>query len=154
MTFLAPTEEELNLRAVKLGLPDIEAEKFHAFYESVGWTVGKRKMVSWPHALTGWKLRWQEREQRLQRRNGEISPSVKMVKDQKEFDRVEDRIKVLKNRYQSENVQSVSWYPKDKSEFEMLNKRRVELLKTLELSIADHPTRIRIKGGRRLIIPV
>lgn len=59
--FKPPTREELNLEAAKIGLPDSEVDKFVNHYASVGWKVGKNPMKSWPHALGGWKARWQER---------------------------------------------------------------------------------------------
>ena len=35
----------------------IEGMKFHAYYESNGWKVGKNKMKSWQSAATGWIAR-------------------------------------------------------------------------------------------------
>lgn len=58
--FTPPSIEEIRLAAAKLGLPDIEAEKFFNFYESKGWMVGKNKMKAWIMALAGWKNRWQQ----------------------------------------------------------------------------------------------
>lgn len=52
-----PSIEEIMLAAAKIGLPEIEARKFHAFYESKGWMVGKTKMKSVAGAMAGWKLR-------------------------------------------------------------------------------------------------
>ena len=60
---LTPSLEEIQLQAAKMGLPQIEAEKFYHFYESKGWIIGKTKMKSFVSALAGWKLRWQERIQ-------------------------------------------------------------------------------------------
>ena len=54
-----PTVEEVKLQSAKIGLPDIEAEKFFSYYSSKGWTVGRSPMRSWVQALTGWKLRAQ-----------------------------------------------------------------------------------------------
>jgi len=59
--FAPPSREEVLLQCAKIGLPEAEGDKFIAFYESKGWVVGKSKMKSWAHALSGWKLRWQER---------------------------------------------------------------------------------------------
>jgi hypothetical protein len=59
--FKPPTREELNLEAAKIGLPDSEVDKFVNHYAAVGWKVGRNPMKSWPHALAGWKARWQER---------------------------------------------------------------------------------------------
>lgn len=38
-------------------LARIEGEKFHAYYSSNGWKVGKNKMKSWESAGTGWLAR-------------------------------------------------------------------------------------------------
>lgn len=43
------------------GLPAHECEKFHAYYSSQGWKVGRNKMKSWRDALNHWKLVWAER---------------------------------------------------------------------------------------------
>lgn len=59
--FIPPTPEEVKLACAKIGLPDIEGEKFIAYYTSNNWMVGKNKMAKWMAALTGWRSRWQER---------------------------------------------------------------------------------------------
>lgn len=59
---LTPTLPEVQLAAAKIGLPDLEAQKFYHYYSSNGWRVGRVKMVSFANALAGWKLRWQERQ--------------------------------------------------------------------------------------------
>jgi len=41
-------------------LPAHECEKFHAYYQSNGWKVGRNKMKSWRDAMTHWKLVWLE----------------------------------------------------------------------------------------------
>lgn len=73
--FEKPSLETVKLQAAKIGLPDIEAEKFYAFYESKGWVVGKAQMKSWCGALSGWKLRWQE-SPHIAPVNGEQTPSL------------------------------------------------------------------------------
>lgn len=61
-----PSLESIKLQCAKIGLPDSEGEKFFNFYSSKGWMVGKTKMKSWTHALTGWRGRWQESAQAKQ----------------------------------------------------------------------------------------
>ena len=58
--FVPPTEAELLLLGAKIGLPETEVRKFLTYYESNGWRVGRNPMKSVPHALSHWKLRWQE----------------------------------------------------------------------------------------------
>ena len=60
--------EEVKLAAAKMGLPELEAEKFYHYYESRGWVQGKSRapMKRWLSALTGWKFRWQETNTREQ----------------------------------------------------------------------------------------
>jgi uncharacterized protein YdaU (DUF1376 family) len=63
--FVPPTRDELDVEALKLGLPSTEVDKFVAYYGSNGWKVGKVAMKSWTHALAGWAARWKERSQSL-----------------------------------------------------------------------------------------
>lgn len=53
--FQKPSLEAIKLQAAKIGLSDLEAEKFFNYYESNGWRVGRNPMRSWTHALTNWK---------------------------------------------------------------------------------------------------
>ena len=55
--FQKPTLEELTSEAIKIGLPITEVDKFHNYYESNGWKVGKNPMKSWPAALRNWLSR-------------------------------------------------------------------------------------------------
>jgi hypothetical protein len=57
--FSKPTLEQVKLESAKIGLHEIEAEKFFHYYEANGWRTGKNPMRSWTHALSGWKLRSQ-----------------------------------------------------------------------------------------------
>lgn len=55
--FEKPSVESVRLQMAKVGVPESEAEKFMAHYESNGWRVGKNPMKSWSAAITNWKLR-------------------------------------------------------------------------------------------------
>lgn len=48
-TFVIPTIEEL-----KIAFPNLDAERFHDFYSSKGWMVGKNKMQDWKAAARNW----------------------------------------------------------------------------------------------------
>lgn len=74
--FKPPTREELNLEAAKIGLPDVEVDKFAAYYGANGWRVGKVPMKSWPHALAGWAARWRENHGSRNTRTGAGRPTV------------------------------------------------------------------------------
>ena len=50
--FVPPTLDEL-----KSSFPEINAERFINYYESIGWMVGKNKMKSWEAAAAGWIAR-------------------------------------------------------------------------------------------------
>lgn len=60
--FEKPDSESLKLQCAKIGLPESEAERFLAYYESNGWRVGKNPMRSWPHALQNWKMNYDQRK--------------------------------------------------------------------------------------------
>jgi hypothetical protein len=51
-TFVAPTVEEL-----KNEFPNLDAQRFHDFYASKGWMVGKNKMTDWKAAARNWLSR-------------------------------------------------------------------------------------------------
>jgi len=59
--FKAPSKEEAQFQAQKIGLPESEVDRFLNYYESNGWRVGKNPMKSWTHALTNWKVNWEEK---------------------------------------------------------------------------------------------
>ena len=58
---IKPTLQMVELQAAKIGLPRREAEKFHLYYEANGWRVGRTLMRNWHAALSGWKMRFEER---------------------------------------------------------------------------------------------
>lgn len=47
--------EQVKLQGAKIGLAEIECEKFFDHYESNGWKVGKNPMKKWTSALANWK---------------------------------------------------------------------------------------------------
>jgi hypothetical protein len=57
-----PTLEMVKLAAAKIGLSDIEAEKFFSYYEGNGWKTGRNPVKSWTACLTRWKLTAQQYE--------------------------------------------------------------------------------------------
>jgi hypothetical protein len=48
-TFVVPTLEEL-----KNEFPNLDAQRFHDFYSSKGWMIGKNKMKDWRAAARNW----------------------------------------------------------------------------------------------------
>ena len=50
--FKAPTLEEL-----KTEFPNLDAQRFHDFYSSKGWMIGKNKMKDWRAAARNWLSR-------------------------------------------------------------------------------------------------
>lgn len=53
--FTPPTLEEIKSYFSEIGLGNEEADKFHDFYISKGWMVGKNKMKDWESAGRNWK---------------------------------------------------------------------------------------------------
>ena len=51
-TFIVPTLEEL-----KNEFPNLDGQRFHDFYSSKGWMVGKNKMKDWRAAARNWLSR-------------------------------------------------------------------------------------------------
>jgi len=120
--FVIPSLGEVQLACAKIGLPELQATKFMAYYDSNGWRVGRNPMKSWIAALTMWKHR-QEGFVSLQTGQGSISPTVQAVQDGEELKRVNDRMRILTSQY-SENQ---SWSAKDTAEWNRLKTRKTEL---------------------------
>lgn len=55
--FVPPTPEEAQAYMLEQGGTHIQAAKFHAYYSSNGWKVGKGPMKDWKSAARGWILR-------------------------------------------------------------------------------------------------
>ena len=62
---IKPTLEEVYLQGDKIGLPRVQSKLFFLYYESNGWKVGKVPMKNWLAALQGWKLRFDERREKI-----------------------------------------------------------------------------------------
>jgi hypothetical protein len=79
--FARPSIEEIKSRAHEIGLPETEAFKFHAYYESNGWRVGKNPMQSWRGAMQTWKISFEEGryERTNQQHGGQHSQPIKPV---------------------------------------------------------------------------
>jgi hypothetical protein len=58
--FSKPTLPDVIEYMIEKGGIEKDGDKFYAYYESVGWCVGKKKMVSWKAAASGWILRESE----------------------------------------------------------------------------------------------
>lgn len=125
--FIPPSIQQAMLHGIKIGLPDTEVEKFLAHYGSNGWKVGKNKMQSWPHAMAGWKCRWEERRQEKQQRVAEPTASVKVISWQSELKRVETKMASIRGSYSEHQ----GWSVADKNLFGCLKKRRDELVNKL-----------------------
>lgn len=113
-----PSQEEVILygSTVKPPLSPAEASECFYYYQSNGWKVGKNQMKCWKSAVTGWSLRSQNRQ--LAR-----SSAMDKVIWQREYERVLERIRVIKAGY-SEN-QSMS--QRDREEIQKLVARKKEL---------------------------
>jgi hypothetical protein len=55
--FEKPSVDEVRIEALKIDLPEAQADQFFSYYEANGWKVGRNPMKSWTHALANWKIR-------------------------------------------------------------------------------------------------
>ena len=67
--FKKPTVDEVEAYVRESGYA-VSAERFIAYYDSVGWKVGKNPMKDWKAALRGWAIREQARERTLRAASG------------------------------------------------------------------------------------
>ena len=117
--FVAPSIEEVKLQAAKIGMSDIEAEKFFNHYESNGWKVGKNPMRSWHSSISGWNIRCKE----YLAPNGNAKVQPNSYVHGKELDRVQNRIKTILSQYDGHQTKS----PEDRAELIKLRAREKEL---------------------------
>jgi len=123
--FKAPTMDEVQFHAAKIGLPISQAEQFFCYYESKGWKVGKSPMKNWRMAMAGWKLRWEERR-------AAVKPSgAELVIGHTEFKNVEAKMKAIKDSYADHQA----WTADDATKFRALRDRKVELKKLLGMQV-------------------
>ena len=57
--FIRPTVDEVYAYITRMGY-HIDAERFHAYYESNGWMVGRNKMKDWKAACRTWEVKTRE----------------------------------------------------------------------------------------------
>jgi len=58
--FVPPSLEEVEKYVLEKNYKNVDAQNFINYYESVGWFVGKKKMVNWRAAVAGWEARSSE----------------------------------------------------------------------------------------------
>lgn len=134
---LAPTIDECIQAGDKIGLPRLEAMKFHAHHESKGWMIGKLRMKSLVGALQTWRLNWLERTGRIDTNGHEHEPAEKklngaeIVVKGRELERVLQRMEAL-----TRSVEGLgSMRPDDREEYRKLKTRRDELKRILGVMI-------------------
>lgn len=131
--FQPPSIQEAHLHGIKIDLPEVEVEKFMAYFESNGWKVGKVKMQNWHSAMGGWKFRYNERKVRDKLREQTVSPNVQLIQWRHELDRVEAEMKRTKGACWTQNN---GWDDEEsRLRHRDLRTRRDELLKKLNMVV-------------------
>lgn len=78
--FVPPTPEEVQAYMLGNNGTHVQAAKFHAYYASNGWKVGKGPMKDWQAAARGWILRDKEGGYTGGNRNSPPPPQDKMMR--------------------------------------------------------------------------
>lgn len=60
--FIPPTEEDVKKYCDEKGYKT-NPIRFVGYYQSIGWLVGKKKMIDWKGAIRGWEARNKEKEE-------------------------------------------------------------------------------------------
>lgn len=136
---LPPTLDEIKRAAKDIELPEREAIRFFNFYESKSWMVGKNKMTSFRGALENWKMGWEDRGRpgnngfitSAPGRQSEKTSGMDKMIYQKEFDRILERIRTIKNSY----GEMQTWSRQDAAEFKRLLDRKKQLKSILGITL-------------------
>lgn len=123
-----PNLEEILNQCAKLGLPDVEGEKFLNYYESNGWRVGRNPMKSWTHALNNWRLNYEQQSKPTGVKAGSVSSGILL---QLELKRIEDRLKRIIDISPSTMCDGVILSAEHKQERAKLLERKREVLAKL-----------------------
>lgn len=135
--YLRPTIEEVLLAGAKGGLPEHECRKFHAYYESNGWRVGRNPMKSLGGALATWRIKWEESGGPNRAHPSQTAPGVSTaaqgILHQKELERVETALRKLSDQA-SHDAFGPHYSPEQVLARQKLRARRAELLRLLNFS--------------------
>lgn len=115
-----PTIEEVKAHGEKIGLAEIECEKFFDYYESNNWRVSKGPMKLWTAAMANWK-----------RTSDSPSNGARVVIMGREYERVLADMKSIQGSYESHR----DMLPDDRSRFTKLKQRREELRRILGIVV-------------------
>jgi|GEM_PF-1956504 len=128
-----PGIEAVKLQGAKIGLPDIECEKFFDYYEANGWRVGKNPMRLWTAALANWKRHWLEYSTESARSTGPPQPSADTFwKDKARLDMIEKEIQAIEGRA-SHTAMNMLIEPQDKDRYKRLKSERRDLKAKMKL---------------------
>lgn len=125
-SFVKPTIGEALLNCAKIGIPEAEAEKFIAYYDSNGWRVGKNPMRSWQGAMINWRSNYDAK--RAPQQGSGLADKIVLGK---EYERVLARIAALRGQYSG----MMEWSTEDKMEIRTLKDRKGVLMKILGITI-------------------
>lgn len=109
-----------------INLPEREAKKFWAYWESVGWVMkDKRKMKSLRAAMMTWKFHWEERGGEVEinghSRSGLSGIDKKILSD--ELNRLLEHMKKIRNSY----AEHQDWRTVDAQNYKRFKKRADEI---------------------------
>lgn len=126
-----PTLEQCGLRAIDIGLPATEGERFWHYHETSGWIVRGKPMKSWHSAMAIWKMNWQKWSQNHSAKDRIGTSPMQLMLWKTELDRVEQAIKNVRGGY-SENM---DYTREDLDKLNQLRERRKELMNNLGMKI-------------------
>jgi hypothetical protein len=123
--FAPPTLDEVHAFGNEIGLIANECDAFFDHFTSNGWKVGgKAKMKDFRAAMRNWKRTGE-------RRRSEISPSMQAMLDKEALDRVEARMKKIRESYSDHQ----GWATSDKAEYQTLKAEKARLMAKLGISV-------------------
>lgn len=129
--FLPPTTEEALLQGAKIGLADREVEKFMAYFESVGWVVGRasKPMKNWRMAMQTWRFNVEDRLKPSTNAPTATLSGIDKTILSKELERILEQMRLIKSQYADHQT----WVADDRSKWPALVAEKNRLRKLLGL---------------------
>lgn len=125
---IPPSLEAIKEYAAAQGLPEEEAIKFHGYYTSNGWRVGKNPMKSWHGAIATWRGNWREQ-------NGHTRATAVAAPLWQQIKAIEEQIAGVDKQLMAIPSRPQSVYPKefamDEAKRQPLRERKAKLKQQL-----------------------
>lgn len=121
--FKEPSLDEVITNGERIGLSRRECERFYAYFETIGWVVGRssKPMKCFKGAMITWKMNGEDKKEA----KSIMSPSMTALLDRERLGRIEERLKFLRGQQPFRATSKMA------DEFSKLKQERIKVMQAL-----------------------